>query len=275
MAELDPAILRFYRDRYDEDQRLTRTPHGRIEFIRTQELLRRHLPGPPAMVWDVGGGTGAHAHWLADDGYQVHLLDAVPAHVEQAGRFGQFTARVGDARNLPAHNASVDVVLLLGPLYHLTDAADRQRALAEAVRVTRPGGLVAVAVISRYAALLELAGLGRLDAAATREVTGLMATGINADDPLGFTVAYFHRPDELRQELTDAGLTGVSVLGIEGPSVPALDNASEEDREAVFESALTCARLVESDLALMAASPHLLGVGRVPGTLGNGGTTAS
>lgn len=51
-----------------------------------------------------------------------------------------------------------------------------------------------VAAISRYAALLELAGLGRLAAAAVHDVTGLLATGINADDPLGFTVAYFHRP---------------------------------------------------------------------------------
>lgn len=223
MPELDPAILTFYRDRYDEDQRLIRAPHGRIEFVRTQELLRRHLPTPPATVLDIGGGTGVHARWLADDGYQVHLFDPVPAHVEQAGRFGHFAARVGDARNLPVGNDSADAALLLGPLYHLTDAADRQRALAEAIRVTRPGGVVVVAAISRYAALLELAGLGRLDAAAVHDVTGLLATGINADDPLGFTVAYFHRPQELAHELRQAGLTGVSVVGIEGPSVPALE----------------------------------------------------
>lgn len=275
MSELDPAILEFYRHRYDEDQRLIRAPHGRIEFVRTQELLRRHLPTPPATVLDIGGGTGVHARWLADDGYQVHLLDPVPAHVERAGRFGHFTARVADARNLPVDNTSADVTLLLGPLYHLTDAADRQRALAEAIRVTRPGGLVAVAAISRYAALLELAGLGRLDEAAVKEVTGLIATGINADDPLGFTVAYFHRPEELAKELSEAGLAGVSVVGIEGPSVPALENAPTENRLAVFDSALTCARLVESDPALMVASPHLFGVGRVGGVAGDDAANAS
>jgi len=275
VPELDPAILTFYRDRYDEDQRLIRAPHGRIEFVRTQELLRRHLPTPPATVLDIGGGTGVHARWLADDGYQVHLFDPVPAHVEQAGRFGHFAARVGDARDLPLPNDSADVALLLGPLYHLTDAADRQRALAEAIRVTRPGGVVVVAAISRYAALLELAGLGRLDAAAVHDVTGLLATGINADDPLGFTVAYFHRPQELAHELRHAGLTDVSVVGIEGPSVPALENASAEMSAAVFDSTLTCARLVESDPALMAASPHLLGVGRVAGAAGRSGTSAS
>ena len=264
MPELDPAILAFYRDRYDEDQRLIRAPHGRIEFSRTQELLRRHLPTPPAAVLDIGGGTGIHARWLADDGYHVHLFDAVPNHVELARRLGKFKADVADARNLPLDNASADVTLLLGPLYHLTVAADRQRALAEAIRVTRPGGLVAAAAISRYAGLLELAGLGLLDDPAVQDVTGLIATGINADTPLGFTVAYFHRPDEFDQELVQAGLADVSVVGIEGPSVPALENASAETREAVFESALTCARLVESDPALMAASPHLLGVGRVP-----------
>ena len=76
-----------------------------LERERTQELVRRHLPPPPGVVLDVGGAAGAYAFWLAEDGYEVHLVDPVPLHVRQAeeasraregGRLA--SARVGDAR---------------------------------------------------------------------------------------------------------------------------------------------------------------------------------
>lgn len=70
VPELDPAVLAFYCDRYDEDQRLVSSPHGRLEFLRMQQLLRRYLPPPPAAILDVGGGTGIHARWLAQEGYE-------------------------------------------------------------------------------------------------------------------------------------------------------------------------------------------------------------
>ena len=265
---LDPLIEAFYRDRYDEDARLRATPHGRLEFLRTRELLRRLLPPPPGRLLDVGGGTGVHARWLAGDGWSVQLLDPVPHHVAAAPRIPGVSVALGDARALPWADDRADVVLLLGPLYHLTDPADRARALAEAVRVTRRGGTVAVAAISRYAALLELAALGVLDDAAEAECRALIATGHNEDDPEGFTTAHMHLPDELRAELSAAGLRDVIVLGVEGPSAPALDNVAldnteGEDVEAVLDSAVRCGRVVEADPLLMAASPHLLGVGTV------------
>ncbi len=114
--EFDDDIHAFYRDRYDEDQRLVRSGHGRLEFARTQELLRRHLPPPPGRILDVGGGTGAHARWLAADGYDVHLIDPVPEHVRQAlDNGGGHTAAVGDAHSLKQGNGLADATLLLGP----------------------------------------------------------------------------------------------------------------------------------------------------------------
>ena len=83
MVELDPLIRAFYRDRYVEADRLARSGHGRLEFLRTQELLRRWLP-PASVVLDVGGATGAHARWLASDGHHVTLVDPVVEHVQQA-----------------------------------------------------------------------------------------------------------------------------------------------------------------------------------------------
>src|SRR5665213_1336718 len=103
----------------DEGTRLTRSPHGRLEFVRTQELLRRVLPAPAARVLDVGGATGIHAIWLAEDGYDVELVDPVDHHVAAAREIGTFRAREGDARSLIEADDSVDAVLLLGPLYHL------------------------------------------------------------------------------------------------------------------------------------------------------------
>lgn len=71
-----------------EDQRLFKGL-GRLELVRTQELLSRHLPSPPAVIFDVGGGSGIYACWLAQQGYEVHLIDVLPLHVEQARRASQ------------------------------------------------------------------------------------------------------------------------------------------------------------------------------------------
>ena len=261
LQDPEPDLHRFYTSRYAEEDRLRMSPHGLLEFARTRELLRRELPQAPARVLDVGGGTGAHASWLADDGHQVHLVDLVPQHVDQAARLMGVSASVGDARSLERPADWADVVLLLGPLYHLVCASDRAVALSEARRVTRPGGLVAVAGISRYAGLLDLAALGLLGDEAERSLRRTIETGVH-DPQLGFTTAYFHTPEELAGELEHAGLTDVYVLGVEGPTGPALDVRGLECVEEFLPSAIACARLVERDPALISASAHLLAFGR-------------
>jgi ubiquinone/menaquinone biosynthesis C-methylase UbiE len=263
-----PESIDFYTTAYDEASRLSVKAHGVLERIRTQELLRRHLPEPPARVLDVGGGPGAHARWLAADGYQVHLVDPVERHLTEAAATGACTVERGDARSLTVPDTSCDAVLLLGPLYHLTDASERLRALREARRALRPGGPVAVAAISRNAPLLELAALGRLDEANSARIGSVLATG-HHDPALGFTTAYFHTVEELRAEMTGAGFTDVAVAGVEGPAWPALvaleahtgDSLADSPRLA---SALAAARLAESDPGLAQVSSHLLGFGWRP-----------
>ena len=131
--------------------------------------------------------------------------------------------------------------------------------------MTRPGGLVAAAGISRYAGLLELAAFGQVDEETEPDLARDIATGVN-DPESGFTVAYFHTPDELVGELRAAGLVDVTVYGVEGPSVPALMTMPQDLAAERLDSALRTARLVERDPALIAASPHLLAVGRVTGS---------
>jgi SAM-dependent methyltransferase len=253
-------IIEYYSEHYDENARLRDSADGRIEFLRTRELLRRHLPPSPARVLDVGGGSGVHAEWLAADGYGVHLIDPVARHCEQAAAVGTFTVASGDARDLEAEDGSYDVVLLLGPLYHLTERSDRIRALAEARRVVRPGGLVAAAAISRHAPVVDLAAAGRITADNELSLMDELATG-HCDPATGFTIAYFHTVAELQDEVAEAGLRRAALYGVEGPAWPTvkhLHDAGLPVSPQLFDSALRAARLVETDHRMIAASSHLL-----------------
>src|SRR5262245_34011137 len=154
-SKLKPEIRAYY-DTATEEERLQSGP-SQLEFVRTQDILRRTLAPPPATILDVGGGPGTYALWLAELGYQVHLIDPVPRHITQAQARSQqverpiTTCTVGDARALQWGARSIDAVLLLGPLYHLTDRADRLQALREAYRVLVSGGQLFAAGISRFA----------------------------------------------------------------------------------------------------------------------------
>ena len=113
----------------------------------------------------------------------------------------------------------MDCVLLLGPLYHLVDAADRRTALGEATRVLRPGGVLFAAGISRYASTLD--GLVRdlfSDDRFARIVERDLQDGQhrNPTERLDyFTTAYFHRPEELLLEVLSAGFAAEELFGIE------------------------------------------------------------
>src|SRR5579884_1312760 len=139
---MTPEILRYY-ETFDEHARLSNAL-GQLEFTRTLELLARVLPAAPARVLDIGGATGPYSEALAAQGYEAHLLDLMPRHAQAAARRpGIASAIVGDARLLPWRDQFADTVLLMGPLYHLTTAAERTAALREARHVLKPGGVLA------------------------------------------------------------------------------------------------------------------------------------
>lgn len=246
---------------------LMRSPHGRLEYLRTQELIRRSLPKPGARVLGVGGGIGVHAGWLAADGHAVHVVDPTPALVKAARSRDGVSGEVGDARRLTIPDQSADVALLLGPLYNLVDQDDRAQALAEAARVLRPGGVLVAAGISRYIALLEFGSDGRLTAEVQPSIVATVATG-RYDGHLGFVAAHFHTADDLREEVRAAGPPEVTVYGVEGPSWMALDTAGISAFDARVDAALRCARIVERDPSLINASAHLLAVARAAGPAG-------
>jgi ubiquinone/menaquinone biosynthesis C-methylase UbiE len=256
-----PDLHAYYVDHFVEDDRLHATAHGRLEFERTQELLRNHLPSPPAQVLDVGGGTGAHARWLAEDGFHVHVIDLVPEHVTVAAGLPGVTAAVGDARNLAEPDGHADATLLLGPLYHLVERVDRVRTLREAARVTARGGVVAAAAITRHAPLLDHGARDRVDDETEPLLREITESGRH-DPRLGFTTAYFHRVDELADEMREAGLHEVRVHGVEGPLAAAVVALEREPAVDLLPAALRVARLLDGDPTLVPASPHLLGLAR-------------
>lgn len=271
MVDLPDEIREHYQHEIVESQRLTRGP-GSLELVRTQEIIRRHLPRGPLRILDVGGAEGVHAAWLADDGHHVHVIDPMANHVAQARQLAspqrQVTAEIGDARALPAASGSADAVLLLGPLYHLTEPDDRLRALEEARRVLQPGGLAFVAGISRFASLID--GLSReflFEPAFRRVVEQDLRDGQHRNPerrPHWFTTAYFHHPDELRQEAAAVDLTVVELVGIEGPAGWLRHLFDRWDDPAARETILFAARAIESEPSVLGASGHLLMVCREP-----------
>jgi ubiquinone/menaquinone biosynthesis C-methylase UbiE len=266
-SSIAPQIEEHY-ESYDEAGRLDK-PRGAVEFLRTMEMVGRFLPPPPARLLDVGGGPGRYAREFQNAGYDVELVDALEAHVAQAKVAGVKLATAGDARNLEQADASADAVLLLGPLYHLTERRDRVQAWREAARVVRPDGVVIGAAISRFASLIDGLNLGLLaDPGFVAIVDEDLRTGQHRNPDRRekwFTTAYFHHPDELSPEMTEAGLVPELVAAVEGPAQtvgPALEEWLADAR--LRESLLSFLAKVETEPAIIGSTGHLLAVGRRP-----------
>jgi ubiquinone/menaquinone biosynthesis C-methylase UbiE len=269
---MNPEIMAYYQHGLERD-RLT-SGARRIEFLRMWDLLERHLPPLPAQVLDVGGGAGAYAIPLAAAGYEVHLVDPVPLHVEQASQASQDTTTplssitVGDARELHAADDSCDAVLLLGPLYHLTSKDDRLTALREALRVVRPGGIVVAKALSRfYPVFEELAAGGQPRPSWTEDMVRFLGDGQYRNptgNPAHFTTAYFHRPEEFLGEISDAGLVSRELVAVSGsvkllPDLSRwLDTANGRDR------LLSLLRLLETEPSLIGMSQNFVAIAQAP-----------
>ncbi len=267
---IDPDVLRYYGDGGEAD-RLVVNGVERLELLRTKELLTRRLTDEPLDILDVGGANGRYASWLATLGHRVHLVDPVPLHLDQArenaGSGAPFQVSAGDARSLQFADGSFDVVLLLGPLYHLVEPAERLAALREARRVMCPAGWLAAAAISRFASSIDGIVKGFATDPSFRERThDALATGTHRN-PAGaegrFTTSYFHRPEELRDELTAAGLHVDDLFGVEGPGGYQADASPYWTDDGYQSYIVGLARSVETEPSLLGFGPHLLALASV------------
>lgn len=258
-----------YTERYDEASRLGSTITGRLELARVQDLLSRYLPPPPAAVADIGGGPGVHASWLQQRGYDVELIDPIERHVAQAAKAG-ISAVQGDARRLPWDDEEFDGCFVAGPMYHLQEPSDRRLALREAIRVTKLGGFVAVIAINRTANLI---GSTLANTLIQRQgvVTEILRDGFSpGNDRMAQTT--YHTVAQLRSELMNVGLRGVTIHGLTGPGgwltvmidahyqgQPLPDSLREPDP---LRTALECSRLADRHPELVQTSSLLFGVGQ-------------
>jgi SAM-dependent methyltransferase len=186
---------------------------------------------------------------------------------ERAGDPPRFGVHLGDARSLPLEDESFDVVLLLGPLYHLGEPDHRARAIGEARRVCRPDGLVVAAAISRLAPLLENVRRGRFDEGSANALdetaTGRRVAAERRTAP--FPDAYFHLPSELEDELSAGCLEVEGVYGVEGPGWLLVGPDDRVQDGTLKKTILAAARVCETDREMAAVSAHLLAVARKPG----------
>ncbi len=264
-------VSEHYKSGY-EDNRLE-SGAGQLDKARSKELIERFFPEAPATVVDIGGGTGAYACWLAEKGYEVHMIDLVPLHVELAQKASDkqpetplASCEVGDACNLPWDEEFADAALLLGPLYHLTDRNDRITALKEAYRVLKKGGLLMCVGISRFASALDGVRSGFLKDPDFRPIVKRdLKEGQHrnpTDHPHYFMNTFFHHPEELKEEIHEAGFSGGDIYGVEGPGWLASEFNDWWEDEALKEELITIARKLEQEPALLGISAHLVAVGR-------------
>ena len=151
-------ILTEYYSNYDEDSRLL-SKHGSVEYLTTMRYIEKYLQ-PGMRILEIGAATGRYSHALARRGYRVDAVELIQHNIDifhQRTQPGEdVTIRQGNAKDLSFYSDDTfDMTLLLGPMYHLFTDAEQKQALSEAIRVTKPGGVIYAAYCGNEATLVQ------------------------------------------------------------------------------------------------------------------------
>jgi len=142
--------LNDYYSNHDENGRLT-SQRGSVEFLTTMRYIEKYLK-PGDKILEIGAATGRYSHTLARKGYAVDAIELIEHNIEifrqNTEPDEKITVTQGNAMDLSGFSDNTyDVTLLLGPMYHLYSKEDKKRALSEAIRVTKKGGIVFAAYV--------------------------------------------------------------------------------------------------------------------------------
>lgn len=245
-------------NKHPEDLRLQRR-HGIVEFETTMYHLKRYLK-PDAVVYDIGAGTGRYTSALMAEGYDVKAVELVKRNIDVfLKREPNANVVQGDARNMPfVASDSADVTLLLGPLYHLISEDDKLKALCEAKRITKPGGVIFVAyLMNEYSILSYCFDEDR--------ITDLMEKGFvdkefhiraNADELYDYV-----RLEDVNRLNANAGLERVTIFSPDG-AADYMRTRLNRMREETFARFIEYQKCISERPDLIGAGSHIVDVVR-------------
>ena len=242
---------------FNEDSRLNRSKAAKVEFITTSRAIESVL-FPGARILDIGAGAGEYSLYFAKQGYDVTAVELSPANIaafeQKIASEHQIRLLQGNALDLSMFaDECFDVVLLMGPLYHLSRAADRDRAIAEAKRVCKPNGIIFFAFISNdMVVLTELAYRPQFFSENTYDHDSFKVE----DFPFVFFTL-----DQMRQMLAQNGIAIQREIAADGVSElleDTINALSDEDYAQYVRYHLYCSEKPE----MLGRSSHLLFMGR-------------
>lgn len=245
-------------NKFCEDKRLTRR-HGQVEYITSMKYIHECLEGKPdAKILDIGAGTGRYSVALANEGYDVTAIELVKYNLGILKKKGSSVkAYQGTALNLSRFKENTfDVTLVFGPMYHLYTFEDKVKALQEAKRVTKDGGVILVAyIMNEYSVITH----------------GFKQNNIRECIENGKLTKDFHcisqpedlydyvRLEDINKLNEEVGLERIKIIAADGPADymrPILNSMDEETFELFLQYHLsTCERM-----DLIGASAHTLDI---------------
>ena len=266
-------VKNYYRN-FDEKNRLQSSNSGRLEYEMTLDILDGALPAAGAIL-DLGGGAGAYAFPLAKKGYQVTLADISEDLIRQAGEIKDtegtkniVSCDVVNATDLKIYkDGQFDAVLLLGPLYHLTEEEERQSCIREVHRVLKPGGIVVAAFIPYLSGSIGVFDRyfwhpNQVNSDNLRKVFD--SGRFNNLQDVGFQEGYYATSDEIEKLFESSGfgkLQTRSIRGIGYGKEDAVYSLEDKDRK-MFETVISIINETAKDKAVVEMCGHAIYVGK-------------
>jgi len=254
---------------YNKASEETRLENGMgiFEFERIKSLIEKHLQPSKSTIIDVGGGTGKYSEWLAQKGHKVHLVEPVEKHIQLAKKRtkklkNKFAIHQGESQNLEFLDNFADLVILHGPLYHLQKKEDRIQSILEAKRVIKNNGIILGFAINHSASTLVGLLNGIIHAKSFFEMCKEeLTTGIHnppKDFPWLLTEAFYHKPEQLKEEFMQQELTYLNLYAVEGMVWLDKNFFTNMQKDQERKTLLELIKLTETDTSLLSFSPHMM-----------------